>query len=80
MNKLDNFKATIHDTHHNIFCITESWLKPNLDDTFLSIKNFNIYRQDRKTVNVNGYVERGGGIILYSRNDVDIRPVQSNFI
>ena len=38
VHKLDNSKATIYSTHHNIFCITESWLKPNLDDTFLPIE------------------------------------------
>ena len=62
VNKLDNFKATIHNTHYKLFCITESWLKSNLDDTFLSVNNFGFYRHDRKILNKNGYVKRGGGI------------------
>ena len=38
-NKFDDFKATIADSKYNIICTTESWLKPNLSDTFILLLN-----------------------------------------
>ena len=74
-NKMDNFKITLKNSHHKVFCITESWLKPNMDSSILAITGFNIFRNDRKVMNRNGFLKRGGGILLYANSDLDVRPL-----
>ena len=74
-NKLDNFKITLRNSHHNVFCITESWLKPNMDSSFLVIAGFKIFRNDRKITNRNVFLKRGGGILIYAHSDLDTRPL-----
>ena len=74
-NKMDNFKITMKNSHHKVFCITESWLKPNMDSSFLAITGFNIFRNDRKVMNRNGFLKRGGEILLYANSDLDVRPL-----
>ena len=64
VNKLDNFKATIEDSSHNIFCITETWLKTNIHDSLLHKDGFNLFRLDRTTLNKKGFIKRGGGILI----------------
>ena len=59
-NKLDNFKITLGYSYHNVFCITESWLKPNMDSSFLPIEGFKIFRNDRRITNRNVFLKRGG--------------------
>ena len=68
------------NTRHKVFCVTESWLKPNLDSSFLAIKNFNIFRNDRKSLNNNGFSKRGGGILVYTQNDLDVRPLADEML
>ena len=74
-NKLDNFKITLRNSHHKVFCITGSWLKPNRDSSFLAIAGFKIFRNDRKITNQNGFLKRGGGILIYAHSDLDTRPL-----
>ena len=74
-NKLDNFKITLGNSHHNVFCITESWLKPNMDSFFLAIGGFKTFRNDRQITNRNGFLKRGGGILIYAHSDLDTRPL-----
>ena len=39
MNKLDKFKAMIAESDHKVYCVTETWLKPNISDSFLHLDN-----------------------------------------
>ena len=73
--KLGNFKITLGNSHHNVFCITESWLKPDMDSSFLAIAGFTIFRNDRKITNRNVFLKRGGGILTYAHSDLDTRPL-----
>ena len=74
-NKLDNFKITIGNSYNKVFCITESWLKPNMDSSFLEIEGFKTFRNDRQLLNRNGFLKRGGGILIYALSDLDTRPI-----
>ena len=75
INKFDNFKATIVDTNFKVFCITESWLKQNLDSSYVAIEGYNIFRSDRRTLNEHGFNKRGGGIIIYTDINLDVRKI-----
>ena len=60
----------IHTYLPNILAITESWLKPNLPNSIIDITGYNIHRQDRILANRAGKEKRGGGLLLYIRNDI----------
>ena len=52
----------------------------NLNDNNLFIVYEKSFRNDRKTGNVNGFLKRGGGIIVHTRNDIDVRSVLDDSI
>ena len=53
----------------DILCISETWLLPNLDDSFLHVQNFIIFRRDQG---------RGGGVCIYVRSDLHTREITTN--
>ena len=55
--KKDNFKISMGNVHYKVFCITESWLKPNLYSSFLSIKMFNSFKPTDTQGNCMGDME-----------------------
>ena len=48
---------------------SESWLHENIDDGFVSIKDYILIRSDRKTME-NGTIKRGGGLCTYVRKTI----------
>ena len=76
--KFENFLSTVENTSHKIYCLTETWLKPNISDSFLYKKDFNAFRLDRKVLNQNGFIKRGGGILIYTKSMLTVSPMQNN--
>ena len=70
LKKIDGVRDKIHTYLPNILAITESWLKPNLPNSIIDITGYNIHRQDRILANRAGKEKRGGGLLLYIRNDI----------
>ena len=44
--KLDEIKLLIENEDLDILCISETWLEPNILDDLISIKNYNVFRND----------------------------------
>jgi hypothetical protein len=68
-NKIDEFSATIssiNDTRDNaidVIVITESWLRDDVSDSIISLRNYISIRDDRSN-------RRGGGVILYIKSTI----------
>ena len=70
LRKKEGVRDKLSDLSLNIVAITESWLKPNVLDAQISIPGYNLCRLDRKITNEAGYEKRGGGLLVYLRNNV----------
>ena len=61
-----------------IYCITETWLKSNISDSFLHKEGYNSFRLDRSVLNRNSFTKRGGGILIYTKNTLTVAPMHNN--
>ena len=52
---IDEIKLLINDRNVDILCVSETWLLPTVENRFINIPNFNIFRQDEG---------RGGGVCV----------------
>ena len=68
LNKLDSIKSKLSDNNIAVLVVTESWLKPDIPDAMICIEGYTHYRHDRQFFNEQGYLKRGGGIIIYFKN------------
>ena len=60
--KLDEIKLLIENEDLEILCVSETWLQPNILDDLISIKNYNVFRND------NPLNSRGSGACIYVKN------------
>ena len=60
--KLDELKLLIENQDLDILCISETWLQPNILDDIISIKNYNVFRND------NPLNSRGSGTYIHVKN------------
>ena len=59
-NKLDELFLLVSQYRVvDIISITETWLTENIADSFVTLRNYSLFRHDRKS-------GAGGGILLYS--------------
>ena len=56
---MDEIRLMVHDRNSDILCISESWLLPTVQDNYININNYNVFRYD---------TGRGGGVCVYVRN------------
>lgn len=63
--KIDILRVDFNNVDIDILCITESWLKPTVNDALLGLKDLKFVRLDHTTLNYNGDLKSGGGIICY---------------
>ena len=70
LKKIDSIRDKVHSYLPNIVAVMESWLKENIPNSIIDIAGYNVYRQDRKFANREGRIKRGGGLLLYMRNDL----------
>ena len=69
-NKLDIVKQHISSITFHFFGLVETWLKPNILDNLISIPGYNLLRSDRQTQRPDGQAKRGGGIVIYCKNNL----------
>ena len=50
----------------DILCVSETWLDASIQDSFIHILDFNVYRCDHG---------RGGGTLIYVRNDLKVNII-----
>ena len=69
VNKLDEIRALMQIQSPDIFAVTESWTNDDIGNDVLRIQGYEIIdRLDRNDTDRG----RGGGIIVYAKNNVDI--------
>ena len=52
-------------TDFDLIAITETWLTDRADDRLLIFPNYSFIRRDRKHLNENDKIKKGGGILIY---------------
>lgn len=60
-NKLDEIKSIFEDVDVHAICVSETWLKDNINSNLVKLENFNLFRNDRTD-------KRGGGVCIYIRS------------
>ena len=76
-NKINDLCILINDTNPDIILITETWCNEGVSTALLNIHGYNIdpeLRLDRRDT-INGI---GGGLIVYSRDNLIIKPVSDS--
>ena len=68
LNKIDSIRIKLQEERISILVITESWLKPDIPNTLIDIEGYIVHRLDRNYLNEQGFLKRGGGIIVYVEN------------
>ena len=71
-NKLDIIKQHFSSSTPQFFGLVETWLKPNIFDDLINIPGYNLLRSDRQTQHLNGQTKRGGGIVIYCKNNLNL--------
>ena len=70
-NKQEEIKEMLAVNKIDIIGITETWLHDGIDDSEITMAGFNQFRKDR----LKGIKERGGGVILYCRDNLTVVDV-----
>ena len=65
-NKIDAIRLEIDKINPDILNVCETWLHDDIENDFVSIKDYTLIRSDRTTYE-NGYRKRGGGLCTYVR-------------
>lgn len=67
----DELKLLINERKADIFCVSESWLSPEVPNEHVSITNYVLYRCD---------AGRGGGVCVYVKDTFKVTPVNVNLV
>ena len=65
----EEVKLMLESRNIDILCISETWLSPNIQDKFVNIPFYNIFRNDQG---------RGGGSCIYVRDDLKVTRIEIN--
>lgn len=66
--KINLLRTDLYGINFDALAICETWLKPLVDDNLISIEDYQIFRSDRSTLNMNGDIKAGGGLLIYCSN------------
>ena len=78
-NKIDTIRLEIENIKPDILNINETWLHDDIDDEFVSIKDYTLIRSDRMTIEA-GLVKRGGGLCTYVKNGLVCEDIRDRII
>ena len=67
INKIDELRCLVCELNPHVICLNETWTNDQITDAFLSIPGYNVVCRYDRTDTSNG---RGGGLLVYSRNDI----------
>lgn len=68
--KIDFLRYEMFALPVDILCIAETWLRPAIPDTMLSIPGYVLERLDRASQN-EGVKKTGGGLVIYIKNSIN---------
>lgn len=63
---------TFLDGTFEVVIFTESWLHKNCADSPISVRGYSLYRLDRQVTTPSGNVKKGGGIVIYVRDGINV--------
>ncbi len=73
LNKKDDVYNLILQYQFHVFGVSETWLHKDIPSEEVAIPGYKIYRQDRKN---KGYKQRGGGLLLYIRDEYEVKEIE----
>ena len=69
LSSINEIIILLSEENIDILCISESWLLPHTPDSFVSIPNYNIFRNDSG---------RGGGVCMYVKDSLKVNVISLN--
>ena len=63
ISNFDNIEFLLNDSDIDILCISETWLLPEMQNSFIGIQGYSIFRCDGG---------RGGGVCIYVRDNMKV--------
>lgn len=69
-NKQAEICALLADQDIDVLCLTETWLRPDIPNSILSIPGYTIFRRDRHDTNLPWSHLGGGGVAVLVRNSL----------
>ena len=73
--KIDSVREYVDSTRPNILCLSETWLKQEIPSTLIHLDDYILIREDRKTINDEGYIKRGGGLCTYVKSSIKVEQL-----
>ena len=70
MGKMEELRERVKRNKYGIVTITETWANEQVNDAELTIDGYTMYRKDRQ-IPVNKRTIKGGGILIYVKEDLD---------
>lgn len=67
--KLDYLRYIFANSPVDVICVSETWFKSEIPDSFYSIYNYNLHRNDRVTSTI------GGGVAVYIKSTLKCKVV-----
>ena len=61
--KMDEFRVIFEGSGVDVVCISETWFSSNVNDTFLKLAGYKLFRADRSRCN-------GGGVAIYLKENI----------
>jgi len=74
--KREEFRHLMSEKGLAIVGVTESWAHEEIGDAKINIKGYSVFRRDRDVDE--GGMKRGGGVLLYVRNDLKAYEIESS--
>ena len=65
---MDDIRLTVSNISPHIICVNETWLHHNINDNFISIPNYRVFRHDRSS-------SIGGGVAVWVHNSTQCTSV-----
>ena len=72
--KHDEVKILLDNSKIDLLALNESFLNKSITDSQINIEGYRLWRHDRT---LNSGKSHGGGIVVYSTLDRDIRPIEN---
>lgn len=69
----DELVVTFLDGYFDVVVFSESWLHANCTDSLIHVPGYSHYRHDRQVSTRSGVTKRGGGIIIYVRDGIEVK-------
>lgn len=67
LNKMDEFREIFDDSGVDIVCISETWFDRTLQDSFIAVNGYRVFRSDRSTY--------AGGVAMFVKSNIHCKVI-----